>query len=284
LRLEKGERQEDMPATGQQVHTYPFLRMSFSSFTTMYDMQEFDATKTDEKLFSKHYSLLSTHQLIKALDSLDQQLYRVSEDLQRSSDNFYHFRRKLYTDSSLLASQGKNYFWVEGQPTPQGEKNVSIWEGTPAEKRDYLKTRAMNSLRTLRDQAVNMQSSIKRYRQSAAEHENEIHQKFLYAIACLLFLVIGAPMGAIIRKGGFGYPILVAFIFFMVFFVLNLSGEQLVKGLTVSPWLGGWLPAIVLFPLALVLLQKAKNDEHLLDFSTWTRQWQRWKGRWLKKS
>ena len=279
LLLENGERQEDLPASGHQVHTHPYTRMRFERYTLMFNLAEFDLSETDESLFAKHHSLLSVRQLRQALDSLYGQQERLSEDLQRSTNSFYHYRRAMQIDSNLLTDPKKAYFWLEERADKKLDfkpQDGVFAQHLPQEKLDYLYQRAANTLRVVSDQAQNIQRSRKRFVESVVEHENEIHQKFLYAISCLLFFLIGAPMGAIIRKGGFGYPILVAFSFFMVFFVLNLSGEQLAKSQAVPTWLGAWLPALVLFPIAIYLMQRAKNDQNLFDFSSWRLRFPIW--------
>ncbi len=93
----------------------------------------------------------------------------------------------------------------------------------------------------------------------------QLHSKYGFAVVCFIFLFIGAPMGAIVRKGGFGYPLLVAIIFFMVFVVLTKVFEKLYKGSDFDPVLAAWLPCMVLFPLGLFLTVKAMNDSKLLN-------------------
>jgi lipopolysaccharide export system permease protein len=77
-------------------------------------------------------------------------------------------------------------------------------------------------------------------------------------------------MGAIIRKGGFGWPIFISFVFFMVFFVLHLTGERLATGLVWPTWMGSWLPILALFPVAVFLTFKAMNDSRVLSLEFFT--------------
>lgn len=87
------------------------------------------------------------------------------------------------------------------------------------------------------------------------------HQQFSWACICVLFLFIGAPLGSIIRKGGYGYPLLVSIILFMIFVILNILGEKMNKSEALSPYLAAWLPVLVLLPFALFITKKAVNDE-----------------------
>jgi len=91
---------------------------------------------------------------------------------------------------------------------------------------------------------------------------------YSWAIVCIVFLFIGAPLGSIVKKGGYGYPLLIAIIFFMMFIVMNIMGEKLNKTGEVSALLGAWLPNLVLIPFAIVISYKALNDSDFSDLKT----------------
>jgi lipopolysaccharide export system permease protein len=96
-------------------------------------------------------------------------------------------------------------------------------------------------------------------------HTYQLHSKYGFAMVCFIFLFIGAPMGAIVRKGGFGYPLLVAIVFFMVFVILTKLCEKLSKGYALDPIAAAWLPCAILFPIGLFLTIKAMNDSKMLN-------------------
>jgi lipopolysaccharide export system permease protein len=83
----------------------------------------------------------------------------------------------------------------------------------------------------------------------------------------LLFL-IGAPLGAIIQKGGLGMPLVVAVVFFVVFHILNISGEKLAKSEAVAPWLGMWMSSLILLPVAFWLIISVRKDSRIF-----TKEW-----------
>lgn len=100
--------------------------------------------------------------------------------------------------------------------------------------------------------------------------DNAVHQKQIYvlrlghqysfALVCILFLFIGAPLGSIIRKGGYGYPLLVAILFYMLFIISTIVGEKLVRSETFPGWFGAWLPCLLLLPFGLYFTYQALND------------------------
>jgi lipopolysaccharide export system permease protein len=75
-------------------------------------------------------------------------------------------------------------------------------------------------------------------------------------------------MGAIIRKGGFGLPVLISVFFFIIYHVLSMIGEKSAKDLSMQAYEGIWLANIVFLPIAIFLVYKAKNDSQLFDFSS----------------
>lgn len=265
VRLLDGYRYEEMEQSNKRPSLYPHMRMSFKSYTCMFDMSEFEFNKTNETLFKNHHSLMSSKKLKKAIDSLANRRIQRTEDLIRHTDALYHYRR-IGTDRpdtsalppksySNLARMEQKVFEVKLDSNMKNFPTIIA-----ANSRDYIFQRATGFAQNIQSQAHNSSNYYKQNKLEHIKHENQIHQKFSYSLACLLFLFIGAPMGAIIRKGGFGIPILVAFIFFMIFFVLYMVGERVAEGMAIPCWLGAWLPNLALFPISILLTYKAAND------------------------
>ncbi len=95
--------------------------------------------------------------------------------------------------------------------------------------------------------------------------KNDWHRKLSLPVSVLIFFLIGAPLGAIIRKGGLGTPIVISVVFFVIYYIISLSGEKMAKEGVWSSLLGMWISSIVLTPIAAYLLVKATNDSQLLD-------------------
>ena len=96
-------------------------------------------------------------------------------------------------------------------------------------------------------------------------HEIEWHRKYSISLACLILFFIGAPLGAIIRKGGLGMPLVVAIVFFLIFHLLNMFGEKFSRDAILSPGIGMWLAILVLAPVGVFLTHKAMNDSQLFN-------------------
>ena len=93
----------------------------------------------------------------------------------------------------------------------------------------------------------------------------EIYRKYMLSFACIVLMIVGGMMGAIVRKGGFGVPILVSVLYFVVFHVLNVTGEKLAKAEVIPMPIGMWLSTIVLLPLAIYLSYRTVNDANVFS-------------------
>lgn len=128
-----------------------------------------------------------------------------------------------------------------------------------------LVSKAQSYARNLQSQAKSTLRSTEKYKEGLVKHIYELNIKFSMALVCFIFLFIGAPMGAIVRKGGFGYPILIAIVFFMIYIVLNVFCKKLAESFVLPAELAAWVPCAILFPIGLFLTFRAMNDSKLLD-------------------
>ncbi|MFC4672502.1 LptF/LptG family permease [Dysgonomonas termitidis] len=96
-------------------------------------------------------------------------------------------------------------------------------------------------------------------------HEVERHRKFTLSFACLIFFFIGAPLGAIIRKGGLGMPVVVSVALFIVYYIIDNIGYKMARDGVWEAWQGMWLSSFALFPLGVFLTYKAMNDSALFN-------------------
>ncbi|MEM6398245.1 MAG: LptF/LptG family permease [Bacteroidota bacterium] len=129
--------------------------------------------------------------------------------------------------------------------------------------RDRIRNRAEAAVRGVANQAESKHRVVPGYREEAAKWLYEKNMKFSLAVACFIFVFIGAPMGAIVRKGGFGYPILVSIIFFVFFVILTIFCRKLAESFVLTGAASGWLPSLILAPISLFLTYKARNDSKL---------------------
>ena len=100
-------------------------------------------------------------------------------------------------------------------------------------------------------------------------HQIELIKKFTLSLACLIFFFIGAPLGAIIRKGGLGMPIVISVILFIIYYIIDNTGYKLARDGRWPVWQGIWLSSAVLLPLGIFLTKKAVNDSAVFNPDAW---------------
>ena len=145
------------------------------------------------------------------------------------------------------------------------DQYANFLETIPEYERNRLKDRAKVTARGILTQAQSMKRSINPKRESRVKHLFQLHSKLTMALICCVFLFIGAPMGAIVRKGGFGYPILIAIIFFVTYMVFNLMFERLAKGFVIPGDIAAWCTFFIFLPVGYILTKRAMEDKKVLD-------------------
>ena len=129
-----------------------------------------------------------------------------------------------------------------------------------SENADEAIKKAMGTVRTIRDQSKSSQKSLEKTFQSRVKHVFEFNSKFSLAVACFIFLFVGAPMGAIVRKGGFGLPLLISIIFFMLFIIIGIFSKNIAERRVIDATLSAWMGCLVIFPMGLLLTYWAMRD------------------------
>ena len=149
------------------------------------------------------------------------------------------------------------------KPLAEYDSFVELFE---QRKRTELYDKAKSFSRTVQGQAESAKRSMERIRSSRVKHVFEMNSKFSTAMACLIFLFIGAPMGAIVRKGGFGYPLLISIIFFMIFMVITIFSKNLAERDVIDAALAAWMNCLVLAPFGVIITWAAMTDRKIFNF------------------
>jgi lipopolysaccharide export system permease protein len=220
----------------------PFRTTHFKENIIRFDLANFNTIKNSEKLYKGHYAMLNNKQLSSAIDSLQLK---------------YEEKKLLFKTN--ISNKYANKLMLE-----------KIFEDTvlPSKKKDKKQYDiAINKIKILESIAKSNKDDLEYRKIIITKHKIEWHRKISLAVACLLLFLIGAPLGSIIRKGGFGVPVLVAALFFIFYYILNIIGEKSAKDLSMQAYEGMWLANIVFVPITIFLIYKAKNDAKIFDFT-----------------
>ncbi len=258
FRLFNGTNYEERIDLRSYESNKPFQRTSFEEQYQTFDLSAFQLTRTDENLFKKNYEMQNIAQLDESIDSISAQLTDDQKNHQQgylSSLQFYSqldtsFRQKIDTSRAFNPTVIFNFPAGDRIKILETARNASI--------------AARQTLESNRDMMGNKSKLIRK-------HLIVYHKKFSFSIACFLLFFIGAPLGAIIRKGGLGMPAVISTLFFILFWVISFVGEKYAVEGEVSPWQGIWFASAVLLPIGMFLTYKATNDASLFDVDSWGR-------------
>lgn len=241
-------------------------RTNFEQATYKIDMGGFKVNKSQSENFEDSYAMLSVFEINTAIDSL-----QLKELEMRAvfAEN---------TISSIDYFQSKNYQKIQDTikksdvPTDNIQyvtTSLAMDSLTSDEKRLIYNTitnrlNARISQITTQDEFLNTQL----YKNN--KYMIEFHRKFALTYAIIVLFFVGAPLGAIVRKGGFGAPVVIAMLLFMFYFVLNTVGENLVVANVLGPFIGMWFPSLILTPVAILLMHASANDSPVFSLETYT--------------
>lgn len=237
----------------------PYMRESFKKLVFVMSMEDFGLKRTDESLFKDNAQMMNLTQLEQTKDTLESELKRGIEHTARNVQRGYRYFQ-IY-----IERQGP-----EITPVKITAKKNLLDSIPPNESRRILETAAniARSSKALIENSVNDTAMVQK---NIARHEVEWHRKFTLSFACLVLFFVAAPLGAIIRKGGLGLPMVVSVCLFITFHIISITGEKFAKGGVLSAFQGMWLAPSVLLPLGIYLTYKATTDSALFDSERYMR-------------
>ncbi|MBQ2396056.1 MAG: LptF/LptG family permease [Bacteroidales bacterium] len=235
---------------GENISSRPLMRLNFQEQTIRFDVSDFAFQEAEEDRYDGHYKMLDIEALNRNLDTLHKNENQIIEIVSRlAKENFsINVQQDVSKDNfySKLASLSL-------------ERKQDI-ENITTNKVEFLSNEINANLLRL----VSEQDMIRR-------HEIELHRKFTLSVACLILFFIGAPLGAIIRKGGLGMPIVVSSLAFIIYYIVGTMGENAAREQEIPIWLGMWLSTLIFLPVGLFLTAKATTDAGIMNAEAWSK-------------
>jgi lipopolysaccharide export system permease protein len=146
-----------------------------------------------------------------------------------------------------------------------------LFESVEGKEQQKAISWAKENTRKSKDLLQRQMDELKSRLKNINRHKIEWHRKFFLAVVCLVLFFIGAPLGAIIRRGGIGIPTLIALGLFVVYQLVTMAGERMAKNQFIEPWLGMWISTVVLFPMSIWITSKAMKESALMEKSPLSR-------------
>jgi lipopolysaccharide export system permease protein len=236
----------------------PLTRTSFKEETIVMDMRDFKMIRTDESLFKDNYQMMNINQLSTEIDTLkkefEERFLAINNQVKKNYNLFSDTAIKRQIVDSFTQVILSQKYWMDVYTI---EEKQRIFENS------------LNLARTNQSYVSVNTNAAKNGIETENRYKIEWHKKFTLSIACIVLFFIGAPLGAIIRKGGVGMPAVVSVIFFLIFHVLSITGEKSAKEGLWEAWQGAWLATVVLLPIGIFLTYKATKDSALFDMDAY---------------
>lgn len=262
LVLFDGNRYEEiLPTTNEEKRNLPHAKVSFKKYIMNIDLSQFNDVDLGEEKYTSTYRMQKVDELDESIDSLelkfkeDKVVYAENfsktsfslnlpafyakkiEDSLRISDSVYH------QFSNPLRFAGEHKFDYQKQAlTAAQASNARIMRNLDSKKRNFF----------INQKRINL-------------HKNSLHEKYTLGFSIFFLFLVGSSLGAIIRKGGLGLPMVLAIILFLTFHYIGLFGKNASEDSSISPFLGSWLSILVFAPLAFYFTKRATIDRGLFD-------------------
>lgn len=250
---------------GINYKTYPSRKDYFKVQTVVIPLSGFDLERSEDGLFKTKAEAQNISQLTYFIDSLNQKYTEKIENQLTEFNTTKIFYERNYIPGYSVASENGT------------DTSKKITEFNPREVLGMLpiierRTVLSKSIEDLKDAAsylTQKNESLHYEIKAIKRYEIEWNKKLTMSFACLVFFFIGAPLGAIIRKGGLGTPAVISIFFFVIYYVISISAQKLVEENLVSTFAGMWAASYILLPIGIFLTYKATTDSVILNIDTY---------------
>ena len=225
----------------------PFRKYSFDKQEVLFELEDYAFNRTNVDLF-KHNSQM---QNVLQLDYMEDSLHMSYVDrnyrafTQYFTNNVLKMTSSKKTDDAVMI----DYDTLYSSLSPSDQLSSVLKALNTARSGESYLLAAV-------DTEVEQEKGLNKLR-------IEWHKKFTLGFACMIMFFVGAPFGALVRKGGFGVPVIVSFIFYLLYYVLTMIAEKSVKTASIAAWVGMWYPIVIILIIGIYLTYLAMNDKGL---------------------
>ena len=251
--LYDGANYEETNKKSYRDTTLQLQKIDFTRQELYIPLENYAFEKSDSARFDDEVKSMNLKQLYHGQDSIGNLNASAMADNVKAMMKLRNLRYNNQLDSAVVASRTTPFVMKEGE----NWKDLDI---------------KLNALTKAKEHADEMQVILSSYSRERFHYtftlrriDIEILKKFALSVACLIFFFIGAPLGALIRKGGLGTPAIISVLFFVAYWVIDISGTKLARDGAVGPFHGVFISTYILFPTGLYLTWKAINDSSVFN-------------------
>lgn len=262
IRLEDGQTYEEhQPTNREEKERRPFSSTKFEYAVIRFSLEDFKSEDMRQET-RKDFNMLNNAQLVEAIDSLRIVVSDQRNDFHKSMSERYGYI--LDTSSSPPLMKDTIIIIVP-----------DILENFSERKQKMVAENALRIARSNRSYYDQAKTNYHWRERNITRHILEWHKKLSLSFACMVMFFIGAPLGAIIRKGGMGMPVVISVVVFILFYVLATGFEKMGRELTWQAIPSMWLPPLIFLPIGLLLTYKTANDAEFMGMEFWTKLWRK---------
>jgi len=255
---------EQLDNTQRLKKTRPFRRDKFGMQQFLFTLPSNELDRTEQDVLKDHFRRKNMHELSNYVSAfritMNKKREKVTHDLLQV--HYFRFADKKDTLTPLSDHQQK-------LATLRIDLD-QVYDSLPLAKRENVLKEALSQARVVSTMIKNSIDLRKGDETWISKYEIEWHRKLTQSLACLIFCLIGASLGAIIRKGGLGTPVVVSTLFFIFYYIISLAGEKYAKTGVTPVWVGMWGPTLVLLAIGVYLTIKSTRDSVILSTDTYT--------------
>jgi lipopolysaccharide export system permease protein len=251
-------------ASNPESRKYPSRKAYFKQQTVVISLSGFDLERSQDGLFKSNAAMKNIAELTYFIDSMN------TKYVEKINLQFKEFNgTKIYTE---------RYFGYEpeagldsaGNKIPEKKFDaVHLYDSIPATEKRMVIVKAIENLKDANGYLAQKNESHHYEIKGIKKYEVEWNKKLTMSFSCIVFFLIGAPLGAIIRKGGLGTPAVISIFFFVIYYVISLSGQKMVEENVIPTIAGMWASSYILLPIGVFLTYKATTDSVIMNIDTY---------------
>ena len=234
----------------------PFAKSTFDKYTINIDISQInDNVDLDDKSHSDRYNMLNLSQLGYTIDSLTQKQNTAHETLSKNLYQRTNINRLINTNISKPKIKPKSDSIYSGE----------ILDLFITKKKSQLIDLALRNIKSTKQTIESKMAEQKLAKSNYNKHIISFNEKLALGFACVILFFVGAPLGALIRKGGIGLPMVIAIFLFLTYHFIGIFAINSAKGGNFNPTLASWFSTLVMLPLSVFLTKRATEDKGLFE-------------------
>ncbi len=237
----------------QRRKKIPFAKTHFERYVLNIDLSSLDNVDMDAQQYRKGYNMLNVNELRHEIDTLSD---RVNKDFESVIDNI--------EKRNGLKELNKN---IKIDTLPKATKDsLDLKDYFDTKQKVQIYKLAFSNADGVIRQINSTQSTTTALKRALNKYEMSLHDKYALGVACIILFFVGAPLGAIIRKGGMGLPIVIGVVLFLTYHFIGIFAKNSAEEGGIPPFIGSWLSTFIIFPLSIFLTRRATTDQGIFNF------------------